>query len=72
MSRVIAGDYGGVFGLERPGRVFRDWAGRRCLGGGLLGSIVQEFRGLCFFCSAGTLTYNKKKIWGAPRQPVIF
>lgn len=41
-------------------------------GGGLLGSIVQEFRGLCFFCSAGTLRYNKKKIWGAPRQPVIF
>lgn len=33
MSRVIAGDYGGVFGLETPGRVFRDWAGQWWLGG---------------------------------------
>lgn len=33
--------------------------------GGFAGSIVQEFRGLFSF-SAGTLTYKKKKIWGAP------
>lgn len=30
---MIARDYGGVFGLERPGRVFRDWVGQWCLGG---------------------------------------
>lgn len=53
MSRAIAGDYGGVFGLEGPGRVFRDWAGRQCFGGG--GLLVVLFESSEDF-SAGTLT----------------
>ena len=42
---MIAGDYGGVFGLERPGRVFRDSGGAV----GFAGSIVEKFRGLFIF-----------------------
>lgn len=62
MSRMIAGDYGGVFGLERPGRVFSGG-----VGGGLLLLVLFESSEEFFFCSAATLRYNKKnQIWGAP------
>lgn len=53
MSRVIAGDYGGVFGLERPGRVFRDWAGRRCLGGVCLVVLFKSSEDFVFFVQPG-------------------
>ena len=67
MSRVIAGDYGGVFGLERPGRVFGDGAGAVVLvEGGLLVVLFTSSEDFFSF-SVGTLTYNKKEIWGAPR-----
>lgn len=64
MCGVIAGDYGGVFGLQQPRRVFGDWAGLHCLGE-FAGGIVQSSEGFFSF-SVRTLTYNKKKIWGAP------
>lgn len=48
MCGVISGDYGGVFGLQQPRRVFGDWAGLRCLGG-LAGGIVQSSEGFFFF-----------------------
>lgn len=43
MNWVIAGDYDGVFGLQRRRRVFRDGAGQWLCG--VAGSIVPEFRG---------------------------
>lgn len=70
MSRVIAGDYGGVFGLERPRRVFRDCAGPWCLGS-LLVVLFESSEDFFFSFSVRTLTYNKKKIWGAPLHSVI-
>lgn len=61
MCGVISGDYGGVFGLQQPRRVFGDWAGLRCL-------LVVLFRVQRAFSSFSvrTLTYNKKRIRGAP------
>lgn len=71
MSWVIAGDYGGVFGLQSPGRVFRD-LGRSGGGGGgggdLLVVLFRSSEDFFFFFSffflpfsAGTLTSEKRK-----------
>lgn len=43
---MIAGDYGGVFGLERPGRVFRDSGGAL----GLLVVLLKSSEDFFFFC----------------------
>lgn len=45
MSRVISGDYGGVFGLEQPRRVCRDRGGD-VVPVEFAGTIVKEFIGL--------------------------
>lgn len=61
MSEMTAGDYGGVFGLEGPGRVFRDGGGA---GRGAARRIVRDFRGRRFLKD---ITRKKKRIRGDPR-----
>lgn len=62
MSWVIARDYGGMFGLERLGPVFRDWVRLWYLGGeGFTGTILEEFRELFSFY-AGTRTKGKSGV----------
>lgn len=71
MSRVIAGDYGGMFGLESLGRVFRDWAGQRWWWWGLLVVLFRSSEDFFFSFFYRDPNIRKRKS-GVLHSSVIF
>lgn len=67
MGEVIAQDYGGVFGLERAGRVFRGEAGQvgRLRGGARVCVYCSGVQRAPCFLSARTLTCALSRYLGS-------